>query len=149
MVLGEFLLAGYLIHDSFYNWKQSPISTTIEILSKSDIKFPNVTVCPPKNLFLNLNHDIKQSKNVKLTNDSRKELFDFAMDVIQDECYTDIIANLSKLTDSDRYFNWYHGYSNIELPNDQGSSTFRSRTVYLGRKETYCPLTSIIYYIHH
>ena len=30
--------AGYLIHESFNNWEQSPISTTEEILPISEIK---------------------------------------------------------------------------------------------------------------
>ena len=45
VVIGGFSGAGYLIHVSFDNWKQSPISTTIEILPISQITFPNVTVC--------------------------------------------------------------------------------------------------------
>ena len=55
VVFGGFTGAGYLINESFNNWKQSPISTTIETVPISQITFPNVTVCPPRNLFLNLN----------------------------------------------------------------------------------------------
>ena len=55
VVIGGFSGAGYLIYTSFNNWEQSPISTTIETLPISRIIFPNITVCPPKQLFLNLN----------------------------------------------------------------------------------------------
>ena len=65
-VLGGFTAAGYLIYQSFDNWNQSPISTTVETLPISEITLPNVTVCPPKKLFLNLNFDILQAKKVKL-----------------------------------------------------------------------------------
>ena len=44
--------AFYLIFQAFNNWEQSPISTTIETLPISEITFPNVTVCPPKNSVL-------------------------------------------------------------------------------------------------
>ena len=44
VVIGGFSGAGYLIHVSFDNWKQSPILTTIETLPISQITFPNVTV---------------------------------------------------------------------------------------------------------
>ena len=83
IVFGGFSGAGILIYESFNNWQQSPISTTIETLPISQITLPNLTVCPPKNSFLNLNHDIQQSKNIEWNNDTREELFDFALDVIQ------------------------------------------------------------------
>ena len=58
IVIGGFSGAGYLIYESFHNWAQSPISTTVETLPISQVTFPNVTVCPPKTLFPNLNYDI-------------------------------------------------------------------------------------------
>ena len=103
--------AVYLIYTSFDNWEKSPISTTIETMPISQIKFPNVTVCPPRNSFLNLNHDFKQSEKIKIDNNSRKELFDFALDVIQDEFHREMMTNLTKVADPDRYYNWYHGYT--------------------------------------
>ena len=57
---------GYLIHLAFDNWHQSPISTTIETWPISQITFPNVTICPPKNLFLNLNYNILQAKKKRI-----------------------------------------------------------------------------------
>ena len=116
IVIGGFSGAGFLIFESFKSWADSPISTTIETLPISQITFPNVTVYPPKNSFLNLNHDIKQSENIKLDNDTREELFDFALDVIQDEFHKEIMTNLSKVEDPDRYYNWYHGYTRIRYP---------------------------------
>ena len=111
VVIGGFSGAGYLIYTAFQNWEQSPISTTIETLPISQITFPNVTVCPPRNSFLNLNYDIMQSQNITLDNNARKELFDYSLDVINDEFYEEIMANLSKVEDPDRFYNWYHGYA--------------------------------------
>ena len=116
VVIGGFSGAGYLIYTSFNNWEQSPISTTIETLPISRIIFPNITVCPPKQLFLNLNYDIQKSETVNLDDDSRKELIDFATDVCQDEFYNEILSNLSKVEDPDRYYNWYHGFTDIIYP---------------------------------
>ena len=116
IVLGGFSGAGYLIFESIDNWKSSPISTTIETLPISKLTFPNVTVCPPKNSYLNLNYDISKSDNVELHNDTRNKLLDFAMDVISDEFYQEMMTNLSKLEDHDRYYNWYHGFTQITYP---------------------------------
>ena len=89
VVIGGFTGAGYMLYESFYNWGQSPITTTIETLPISELTLPNVTVCPPKYSLLNLNYDIVHSDEMKLDNDTRKELFDFALDVVQDEQNTE------------------------------------------------------------
>ena len=116
VVISGFIGSVYLIHISFYNWEKSPISTTTETLPISQITFPNVTVCPPRNSFLNLNYDIMLSQNKTLDNKARKELFDYSLDVINDEFYEEIMANLSKVEDPDRFYNWYHGYATVEYP---------------------------------
>ena len=116
VVIGGFLGAGYLIYESFHNWQQSPISTTVETLPISKILVPNVTVCPPKNLILNLNYDILESEEVKFGNREREILFESSLKIIQDHYYKEIMQNLSKLSSSDRYHNWYHGYTQINCP---------------------------------
>ena len=116
VVIGGFLGAGYLIYESFDNWEQSPISTTLETLPISKITFPNVTVCPPKNLFLNLNYDILQSEKVKLNNDKRENLIKDSLGIYQEQFYKEMMRNLSKFEDPDRYYNWYHGYTEIGYP---------------------------------
>ena len=89
IIIGGFTGSILMIFESFDNWREKPISTTIETLPISEITFPNVTVCPPKDLFLNLNQDIRKSEKVKLTEDLRNELIDFALDVIQDQYYNE------------------------------------------------------------
>ena len=116
VVFGGFTGAFILIQSSFANWNQSPISTTIETLPISEITFPNVTVCPPKNSLLNLNHDIMKSEEIDIDMEKRTELFEHALEIIQDEFFKEMMANLSKLEDPDRFYNWYHGYTDIKLP---------------------------------
>ena len=62
VVVGGLIGSICLIQQAFYNWNQSPISTTIESLPISELTYPNITVCPPKNSFLNLNYDIMVSE---------------------------------------------------------------------------------------
>ena len=116
IVLGGFFGAGYLIHESFDNWEKSPISTTIETLPISKIMFPNVTVCPPKQTFLTLNYDIMKSETLEINEETRKELITYAMNLIQEDISGQMMSNLSKVEDPDRYYNWYHGYTQIEFP---------------------------------
>ena len=116
IVFVGFIGAFFLIYESFINWEQSPISTTIETLPISQVIFPNVTVCPPKNSYLNLNYDYMQAEKLQIENETRLELFDYAKGVIQDLFYEEIMRNLTKVQDPDRYYNWYHEYSPIAYP---------------------------------
>ena len=65
VVLGGFSCALYLIHESFQSWTESPISTNIETLPIRKIRFPKVTVCPPKNTYTDLNYDLIMAKNIR------------------------------------------------------------------------------------
>ena len=57
-----------------------------------------------------------QSEKVELDDKSREDMMEYAMEVIQDAFYEEIMTNLSKMEDPDRYYNWYHGYTKIEYP---------------------------------
>ena len=56
------------------------------------------------------------TENMTLDNDTRNELANYAVEMLYDHLYDNIMKNLSKLEDNDRYYNWYHGYTAIQLP---------------------------------
>ena len=58
VVFTGFTLAAMLINQSFEDWSENPVKTTIETLPISQITLPKVTVCPPKNTYTNLNYDL-------------------------------------------------------------------------------------------
>ena len=57
VVVSGFTGAGVLIYQSFSAWDESPVNTIIETRPITEITFPKVTVCPPKNTFTDLNYD--------------------------------------------------------------------------------------------
>ena len=116
VVIGGFIGAGFLIHESFYNWNQNPVSTNIETLPISEITFPNITVCPPKNSFLNLNYDVMHAHLMKIDGKIRRELYEFSVNVLQNHYYEEAMKELLKITDNSRFFNWYHGLTRIKYP---------------------------------
>ena len=59
VILG-FTGAGAIIYQSFQSWSEGPVKTTIETLPITDITFPKVTVCPPKNTYTDLNYDLNE-----------------------------------------------------------------------------------------
>ena len=75
VVLAGFIGAAFLIHESFYSWSESPVTTTVETFPISDVRFPKVTVCPPKNTYTDINYDLLISENITLTDKMRDEMF--------------------------------------------------------------------------
>lgn len=67
VVLIAFILSGVLISESFESWSTSPVRTTIETLDMKEIKFPKVTVCPPRNTFTDLNYDFMLGRRFKIS----------------------------------------------------------------------------------
>ena len=116
VVVCGFSVAGYLINQSFVDWAQSPITTTIETLPISGVTLPNVTVCPPRNTYTNLNYDLMMANNMTLDNETRFELFDFAMGQFQNHFFEQVMTNMSKITETNQFYNWYHGLSYFQPP---------------------------------
>ena len=116
VVISGFSAAIILIYQSFQAWSSSPITTTIETLSITDITFPKVTVCPPKNTYTNLNYDLKMISNLTLDEDYRKELSYLALEVINDITFEDLMKNMSLFNEVNRYYNWYQGHTKVGLP---------------------------------
>ena len=113
VVIAGFATAGYLIHSSFESWYDSPIKTTVETLPISDIKFPKVTVCPPKNTYTDLNYDLMKAENITLTEEMSDELIDYSKKIINQHVFMD---DLDILQEEDRYYNYYFGFSRMKRP---------------------------------
>ena len=110
VVIAGFTGAIFLIYESFKSWANDPVKTYVETLPISKIKFPKVTVCPPKNTYTDLNYDLSLAENKTLTDEERDELYDYALKTIFEHTYMD---GLDKVQEENRFFNWYHGYSKI------------------------------------
>ena len=116
VVIFGFSTASFLIYQSFQAWEDSPVSTTIETLPITKIKFPKVTVCPPKNTYTDLNYDLMSLEKMDLDNGTRNTLKYLATDLLYDHLHDSIMKKLNLLQDENRYYNWYHAYTDITLP---------------------------------
>ena len=108
--------AGMLIFESFKEWEENPITTTIKTRPITEITLPKITVCPPKNTYTNLNYDLIMLENMTLDNDTRKKLIILALKLIQDHHFNELMYNISLIEEQNRYYNWYHGYSRMRIP---------------------------------
>ena len=113
VVLTGFIGAIIIIYESFSSWNESPIKTTIETLPISELKFPNITVCPPKNTFTDLNYDLMLAENKTFDREKRSHLFRHAQREIK---ALFLKADIEKLEEENRYYNWYNGFTKIDLP---------------------------------
>ena len=51
VVLTSLIMTGYLTAQAFVDWAKYPISTTTETFPITEVAFPNIVVCPPKEAF--------------------------------------------------------------------------------------------------
>ena len=118
VVFTGFSIASFLINDAFNNWEASPIKTTIETRPISEISFPKVTVCPPKNSFTDLSYDLKLMENMTMnsTSEKWKQLTGAALKELHDPFFEKLRINFFKLKEKLKLFNWYHGKSLITFP---------------------------------
>ena len=99
VVISGFTGAGVIIYQSFSSWAVSPVSTTIETLPITELDFPSVIVCPPRNSFTSLNPDLVKVRNVTLDGEKKRELIKLVDDSVNQENYTEIVTFYQELFD--------------------------------------------------
>ena len=116
VVIAGFSLAGLIIQQSFSSWADSPVSTTIETLPITELDFPNVIVCPPRNTFTTLNPDLVMVRNVTLDEEEKVELKKLVGDSIYRENYKARYLEFQNIRQQKLYVDWYRGVAKIEFP---------------------------------
>ena len=116
VVVSGFTGAGVIIYQSFQSWEESPVKTTLETRPITEMMYPKVTVCPPKNTHTILNYYLELTENMTIDDSTRKELAEYALEVIQDQVYEEVMSNISLINEENLYHNWYFGQSKISLP---------------------------------
>ena len=82
IVFVGFTYAVFMIYQSFQDWQDNPVKTTIDIRRIEEITFPKVTVCPPKNTYTDLNYDLMMTEDMILDHETRYELANYANDTL-------------------------------------------------------------------
>ena len=116
VVIFGFSVSSYLIYQSFSNWSESPVSTTIETLPISKLKFPKVMVCPPKNTRTNLNYDLILSENLTLDEGGKQDFEEFIKLTILEIISDSVSEDVKSYVERDKYRNWYDGFTQLLLP---------------------------------
>ena len=67
IVVACFASALWMITDSYKDWQESPVSTTITTHPINELQFPEVTVCPPRESNTVVNHLFRKVKKINFT----------------------------------------------------------------------------------
>ena len=129
VVLTGFFAASVIISESFRNWNETPVITTLETLPISDVIFPKVTVCPPPNTYTNLNYDLMKAENKNIVNfliNNENSVNNYDWEATIDRIWYDLTENIFDaeyeqawkwyFEETNKYSNWYHGYSKENNP---------------------------------
>ena len=108
VVIIGFSGAGYLIQQSFSSWATSPVSTTIETLSISELDFPKVSVCPARNSFTSLLPILTMARKVKLDETRRNEFVYHIPDVVYNGTLLHQYSQYLKYSE-EIHSSWYTG----------------------------------------
>ena len=94
-------MAGCLINDSFSEWLDSPIGTTISTHPIGSLDFPTVTVCPPKGSITALNYDLMKADNnfltVKDRDVSKNAVYSTITKPSHDQFMRNMLATINKI----------------------------------------------------
>ena len=81
IVVACFAIAFYMITSSYKEWQESPVSTTITTYPITELKFPTVTVCPPRGSNTALNNLMEKVKDVNFDKREKQDLLDISKEV--------------------------------------------------------------------
>ena len=111
VVCAGFSGAGILIHQSFQSWAENPIVTSIETLPIEKVRFPKVTVCPPKNTYTNLNNDLTDAGKREISFQEKETLLANFKSHFQNLDYEKTWTEMNGYFEQNKYKNWYFGKS--------------------------------------
>ena len=116
-------MAGYIIQIAIQDWKENPVTTTVKTLPIAKVKFPKITLCPPKDTYTNLNYDLRNlAENVSMDlSKNEKELKDKFIQHFVNINYQNHLDKLKNGFQEDNQFrNWYNGkrYKSISMECD-------------------------------
>ena len=120
MILLCFLSSSVLIYESYVDFQNSPVVTSIEIQHIKDLSFPTVTVCPPRDSHTALNYDLMRAKNLSLSREEREslraKLYEIFNPVSLHEGYISMLESTANLGSNLQEI--YQGFQSVPRPTE-------------------------------
>ena len=125
VVTASFIIASLLIREAFKAWTDNPISTTIETKTISEIRFPKVTICPPKDTLTDLNEVLIRIGNKTFDYDTINEstigyqVLEKFTTFFQNEDFKRRLSKVGSFYENERYKKWYEWDSSAKFPSEK------------------------------
>ena len=116
VVLGGFCSAGFLINNSYIDWRQSPVSTSTSTVPIKELPFPKVTVCPPKDSNTALNPDLVRFRNKGMTKANRESLMTVAKTLFLQGPHMVFVNRTKNLLNQNNIRKCYDGSLSFKFP---------------------------------
>ena len=113
IVVACFVFAIHMITNSYTEWQESPVSTTITTHPITELEFPTVTVCPPRGSNTALNHLLEKVKNVNFTEKEKQELLDISKKVFLEIPNKQHSKDVSALLSSENIRSIMNGHTSL------------------------------------
>ena len=116
-IITSLSLAGIFINNSIKEWAVSPIKSTISTHPIEDLKFPNVTVCPPNGTNTALNYDLVRLNNTFSPSEVAhlKKEIDNIFFVKENREYIDNLHKILDVTSLKRIYNGFQSIPTLSL----------------------------------
>ena len=127
IVVAGFLGAGFLIGNSYHEWLESPILTTITTHPLDDLDFPAVTVCPPQGSNTALNFDLMQMNNSKgsFSEQQQKKLRDVIRESLVEKPHQDFAKRMLAVTQKANLRKTFEGHFSVAKPYGESGEKLR------------------------
>ena len=112
---GSFLTAGYLINDVYASWSESPTISSVKTFPIAELKFPDITICPPKHTYTSLGYDLKKINRLTLGTEGRKRLQNLAVSQIHLHEHENYLKTVAPLFSSEAISQLYSGQREVTL----------------------------------
>ena len=126
IVVACFAIAIYMINDSYMEWQESPVSTTITTHPITVLEFPSVTVCPPRGSNTALNHLFERVKNVNFTQNERLELLKISNEVFIEIPNKNYVRQMTEFLTTDYKKKIANGLASMPEVDKNGTIILRS-----------------------
>ena len=126
IVAACFGIAIYMVTDSYKDWQESPVSTTITTHPITELEFPTVTVCPPRGSNTALNHLLERVKEVEFTKESKEDLLGISKEVFLDIPNKKYIKQILEFFSTDHMRSIAAGQASMPEVDEEGAITIRS-----------------------
>ena len=127
IVVACFAFAIHMISNSYKEWQETPVSTTITTHPITELEFPTVTVCPPRGSNTALNHLLEKVKDVNFTKEERQELLDISREVFIEIPNRKYARQMTELLSFENMRSIANGQASMpEVDKEQGTIILRS-----------------------